>query len=978
MTATRVETEFTANDRDLRRKLDQLDARMGKFAATTARASSQSAKSLQGIGGSIDRIGPALRGLGGLFAAAFSTQEVVGLADEFTRFQAKLINAKVASQDMAKVQGQLFAAAKANGQGVVELADLYGNMAMSAKSLGLNQEQMMTATQGVAAAMRLSGSTTAQSSATILQLGQALAGGTVRAEEYNSMLENAPALVRAVAESSKEWGGDLGKLRKEINDGKVSSQEWAKAILDASAKLQSDAAQAPLTVAAGMQNLRTSMVEYIGAADQTFSASEKLGFALKMLGENLDLVGNSLMIVSAFLISRAIGSMAAYTATQVAAGVASIRLTAFSTAMTASLTGVSRASLVASAAMTKLNGAMAFFGGPIGLAITAVAAAVVGLGTVAKNTTQMNEEFAASMKSTNEILRQARDITNKAAGETKAIGDNSAGAVSGVNGLAGATRNLANETFRLADANAAAAQNAIYKQIAENREKIAERRNPSNWRRAGEALGMRYNGGQHAGRYARDVRLEEAAQLEAANVELNIEAMKLGVLNPDSRYVSDRSTTSSTDGSRKTGGGGGGGGSRSNQITAEERAANDEQVLAAARRRNIDALNALAETSDQRYGNALFMIDLEALEVEKAIKKQQADKQISDAAATEALSINENTRLEERRAEDKRRGLEIEQERADAAREALELDQAISRLQQDTLRNRASMADTMAERTALEAAEFALYQQSAKADFDARQAETRARLKLADQLTSEAERRLSMEADQFAQFQKSESDRRDRDVRNQNPFAAYVDKARDMKASLQSVAAEGLGELENGLVDVMTRTQEMGAMFSNVSKQIIADLARIAIQKAIVAPLANFLGFGSGANIFSMFGGGGTPAIGGDSGGLLPGSLMRNAIGTRFSPGGLTLVGEGGPELVNMPRGSQVLPNGDVRKLAVQQGAASKAPVFSFQTVVHANDAVMAGQIRRDIAQANIAAVQQARELVSQDMMESSKRGLRR
>jgi phage-related tail protein len=32
------------------------------------------------------------------------------------------------------------------------------------------------------------------------------------------------------------------------------------------------------------------------------------------------------------------------------------------------------------------------------------------------------------------------------------------------------------------------------------------------------------------------------------------------------------------------------------------------------------------------------------------------------------------------------------------------------------------------------------------------------------------------------------------------------------------------------------------------------------------------------------------------------------AVGTRYAPGGMSLVGERGPELVNLPRGSQVVP----------------------------------------------------------------------
>jgi hypothetical protein len=49
------------------------------------------------------------------------------------------------------------------------------------------------------------------------------------------------------------------------------------------------------------------------------------------------------------------------------------------------------------------------------------------------------------------------------------------------------------------------------------------------------------------------------------------------------------------------------------------------------------------------------------------------------------------------------------------------------------------------------------------------------------------------------------------------------------------------------------------------------------------------------------------------------GSVLSGILGfqrgTRFAPGGLSLVGEGGPELVNLPRGSQVFPNAESQRI---------------------------------------------------------------
>ena len=98
-----------------------------------------------------------------------------------------------------------------------------------------------------------------------------------------------------------------------------------------------------------------------------------------------------------------------------------------------------------------------------------------------------------------------------------------------------------------------------------------------------------------------------------------------------------------------------------------------------------------------------------------------------------------------------------------------------------------------------------------------------------------------------------------------------------------------------------------------------------------------------------------------------------------MSQGGMTLVGEAGPELLNLPKGSQVLPNGDVRKLRnASNGGRNGAPVFNFQTTVHANDAVVASQIRNDIAASQITATNNAVNLMQQNMVSQQRGAVRR
>lgn len=122
---------------------------------------------------------------------------------------------------------------------------------------------------------------------------------------------------------------------------------------------------------------------------------------------------------------------------------------------------------------------------------------------------------------------------------------------------------------------------------------------------------------------------------------------------------------------------------------------------------------------------------------------------------------------------------------------------------------------------------------------------------------------------------------------NAGPMESYLRDLNDLgrvNEELQNVAVTGLNALNDGLVDALTGVKSLGEAFHDVAQQILADLLRIAIRQTIVKPIANAL-FGGGVSI--------------------PGF----AEGTDFAPGGLAWVGERGRELVQLPRGSRVIPH---------------------------------------------------------------------
>ncbi len=104
-------------------------------------------------------------------------------------------------------------------------------------------------------------------------------------------------------------------------------------------------------------------------------------------------------------------------------------------------------------------------------------------------------------------------------------------------------------------------------------------------------------------------------------------------------------------------------------------------------------------------------------------------------------------------------------------------------------------------------------------------------------------------------------------------------------------------------------------------RSFVDDIESMLIKLALKKLMNQILGVDEkGPDIFSLFGkllgsfggaGAGGAGIGyGSAGSAIPIGPYPYASGTDWHPGGLAMVGENGPEIVNLPRGSQVWPHG--------------------------------------------------------------------
>jgi len=132
-----------------------------------------------------------------------------------------------------------------------------------------------------------------------------------------------------------------------------------------------------------------------------------------------------------------------------------------------------------------------------------------------------------------------------------------------------------------------------------------------------------------------------------------------------------------------------------------------------------------------------------------------------------------------------------------------------------------------------------------------------------------------------------------------------ADAAKDVQKNMESAAVRGIRSLEDALVGITTGTSSAKDAFRAMASSIVADLARIAIQKNITGQIAAGMGGASGGNIFASIG----RAFGGffANGGRPP----RNKV---------SVVGERGAELF-VPDGvsGTIVPNGGGGSVVVNQ-----------------------------------------------------------
>lgn len=344
---------------DAKRDIAALDSGMGKLNTTVTRLASA-------------------------IAAAFSAQQIIAYADAFTNIQNKLRVVTSSTEELTRVTAQLLQVANDSRASFDATADLFSKLTRSTEELGISQSRIIAITSTINKSFAVAGATAEEASNAIRQLGQGLSAGALRGDEFNSVAEQAPGILRAVA---AETGKTVGELRDFAAEGGITAELLIRSVENYGATVEAEYAKTNRTFEQSALVAKNNATAFVGASEQVKAATTAAGNAIVLLSENLDVLANALILISSAILSRYISSMAA-------AAAATISTT---TAATAS-----------ALAMRGLGASLALIGGPVGAAVLAA----VGLGFFINQAISSQRE-AERLANTARGLNSELEKTNK-------------------------------------------------------------------------------------------------------------------------------------------------------------------------------------------------------------------------------------------------------------------------------------------------------------------------------------------------------------------------------------------------------------------------------------------------------------------------------------------------------------------------------------------------------------------------------------
>lgn len=328
-------------DRNLNSLNNQLDqtANSAKSAAqaanTLSKSEQQAAKSAQVMASNTGNVTSSLKTMasgvnlatnavrGFMAVGAVSSAIELGKAfivagDAANQLEARIARLTGSTSSAEQTFQTLADIASKTGGGLADTERLWETLSSSLKDSGATNDQILRLTETLQKIGRVGGSSAEEMSNALRQFGQSISSGVVRAEEFNSIVEQMPELARQMAAG---LGISMGELRQQMLNGELTAEQALNAIIRQTQNVDEEFSKLPRSLDQATNSLSVSLATFVasmndvtGASNLAVNAIDTLTGFINKLGDDSTTTADKLWSIAGVISKLQPGAIGAFLA----------------------------------------------------------------------------------------------------------------------------------------------------------------------------------------------------------------------------------------------------------------------------------------------------------------------------------------------------------------------------------------------------------------------------------------------------------------------------------------------------------------------------------------------------------------------------------------------------------------------------------------------------------------------------------------
>lgn len=221
--------------------------------------------------------------------------QLAQMADAWTRIENQLRIVTASTRQFNAAMTSLYEISQRTYTRVQEMSELFSTLTRTTREVGVSAKDTAILVEMIAQAGKLGGTSAAGYAAALTQLNQALQSGVLRGEEFNSLNEQAPPLIKALADG---LGVAQSALRGMAETGALTTEKILPALLKQAPAIAEQFKSMQITMSDGWVIAGNSMTQFVGELDNLLGASSNIANFFRGWADAVDKLSSAIRELS--------------------------------------------------------------------------------------------------------------------------------------------------------------------------------------------------------------------------------------------------------------------------------------------------------------------------------------------------------------------------------------------------------------------------------------------------------------------------------------------------------------------------------------------------------------------------------------------------------------------------------------------------------------------------------------------------------